>query len=97
MWLRPLIPKTLFIKPNLAKQTVWIVPLIGALYKEVPEYLCSCMDALNWYHLCAYLGIPIHGNITHHVMPRRGFELALSHLAVIDTPFQLQYTATCIL
>ena len=89
VWLRPLIPKTLFIKPNLAKQTVWIVPLIGALYKEVPVYLCSCMDALNWYHLCAYLGIPIHGNITHQVVPRRGFELALSHLAVIDTPFQL--------
>ena len=90
VWLRPLIPKTLFIKP---KQTVWIVPLIGALYKE---YLCSCMDALNWYYLCAYLGIPIHGNITHQVMPRRGFELALSHLAVMDTPFHLQYIATCI-
>ena len=54
------------------------------------------MDALNWYYLCAYLGIPIHGNITHQVVPRRGFELALSHLAVIDTLFHLQYIATCI-
>ena len=36
VWLRPLIPKTLFIKPNLAKQTVWI----GALYKD---YLCTCV------------------------------------------------------